>query len=81
MGALFTATYPAMVERLVLFAAMAWQRRLAWPAVWWPVLVTGFFQTTVNFGATTMAVAAAGATTRADRGYRKAEGRRVALYA
>jgi len=46
---------------VVLFAAMAWQRRLAWPAVWWPVLVTGFFQTTVNFGATTMAVAGGGA--------------------
>jgi drug/metabolite transporter (DMT)-like permease len=45
----------------VLFAAIAWQRRLAWPEAWWPVLVTGFFQTTVNFGATTMAVASGGA--------------------
>jgi drug/metabolite transporter (DMT)-like permease len=45
----------------VLFVTMAWQRRLAWPVVWWPVLVTGFFQTTVNFGATTMAVAGGGA--------------------
>ena len=45
----------------VLFVAIAWQRRLAWPEVWWPVIVTGFFQTTVNFGATTMAVAGGGA--------------------
>jgi drug/metabolite transporter (DMT)-like permease len=45
----------------VLFAVVAWRRRLAWPQAWWPVVVTGFFQTTVNFGATTMAVAGGGA--------------------
>ena len=43
-----------------LFAVMAWQRRLAWPAVWWPIAVTGFFQVTVNFGSTTMALAEGG---------------------
>ena len=44
----------------VLFAVMAWQRKLAWPAVWWPIVVTGFFQVTVNFGSTTMALAEGG---------------------
>lgn len=44
-----------------LFAVLVWQRRLAWPAAWWPVLCTGFFQTTVNYGATTMALAGGGA--------------------
>lgn len=43
-----------------LFAVMAWQRRLAWPSVWWPIVVTGFFQVTVNFGSTTMALAEGG---------------------
>lgn len=43
-----------------LFAVMAWQRRLAWPSVWWPIIVTGFFQVTVNFGSTTMALAEGG---------------------
>jgi drug/metabolite transporter (DMT)-like permease len=43
-----------------LFVVMAWQRRLRWPQVWWPILVTGFFQTTVNFGSTTMALAEGG---------------------
>lgn len=45
----------------VLFAVMAWQRRLAWPQAWWPIVVTGFFQVTVNFGSTTMALASGGA--------------------
>lgn len=45
----------------VLFAIMAMQRTLAPPRVWWPIIVTGFFQTTVNFGATTMALAGGGA--------------------
>jgi drug/metabolite transporter (DMT)-like permease len=44
-----------------LFAVMAWQRRLRWPQVWWPIVVTGFFQTTVNFGSTTMGLAGGGA--------------------
>ena len=45
----------------VLFVLMAWQRKLAWPVVWWPIVVTGFFQVTVNFGSTTMALAGGGA--------------------
>jgi drug/metabolite transporter (DMT)-like permease len=44
-----------------LFALMAWQRKLAWPEAWWPIAVTGFFQVTVNFGSTTMALAGGGA--------------------
>jgi drug/metabolite transporter (DMT)-like permease len=44
-----------------LFAIMALQRRLSLPPVWWPIVVTGFFQTTTNFGATTMALAGGGA--------------------
>ena len=48
------------VAIVALFAVMAWQRRLAWPAVWWPIAVTGFFQVTLNFGSTTMALAEGG---------------------
>lgn len=44
-----------------LFAVMIAQRRLRWPGAWWPVIVTGFFQTTVNYFATTMALAGGGA--------------------
>jgi drug/metabolite transporter (DMT)-like permease len=44
-----------------VFAVMALQRKLALPPAWWPIVVTGFFQTTVNFGATTMALAGGGA--------------------
>lgn len=44
-----------------LFAVMAWQGRIAWPTAWWPIVVTGFFQVTVNFGSTTMALASGGA--------------------
>jgi drug/metabolite transporter (DMT)-like permease len=44
-----------------VFVVMAIQRRLEPPRVWWPIIVTGFFQTTMNFGATTMALAAGGA--------------------
>ena len=40
-----------------VFAVLIAQRRLAWPSAWWPIVVTGFFQTTINFGATTMALA------------------------
>lgn len=46
---------------LTLFAVMAWQRRIRWPTAWWPIVVTGFFQVTVNFGSTTMALASGGA--------------------
>jgi drug/metabolite transporter (DMT)-like permease len=44
-----------------VFAVIAWQRKLAWPTVWWPIVVTGFFQVTVNFGSTTMALSTGGA--------------------
>lgn len=43
-----------------VFAVMAVRRKLAWPRVWWPIVVTGFFQTTMNFGSTTMALASGG---------------------
>lgn len=47
---------------LVLFTVLAIQRRgRIRPADWTAVMVTGFFQTTVNFGATTMALAGGGA--------------------
>ena len=40
---------------------MAWQRKLAaGPQSWWPIVVTGFFRATVNFGSTTMALAGGG---------------------
>ncbi|CAG0978905.1 putative cystine transporter YijE [Burkholderiales bacterium] len=46
----------------VLFAALASMRNpLAPQASWTAIVVTGFFQTTVNFGATTMALAGGGA--------------------
>ena len=43
-----------------LFAVMVAQRRPFWPESWLAVIVTGFFQTTVNFGSTTMALAEGG---------------------
>lgn len=46
---------------LVLFAALVVQRKPLRPAGWWAIVVTGFFQTTVNFGSTTMALAGGGA--------------------
>jgi drug/metabolite transporter (DMT)-like permease len=47
---------------LVLFAVLiARDRRIILPRDWWPIVVTGLFQTTLNFGATTMAVAGGGA--------------------
>ena len=46
---------------VILFAALAWQRRPLWPQDWRAIMVTGFFQTTINFGATTMALAGGGA--------------------
>ena len=45
----------------VLFAVMLWERRPLRPESWVAVVVTGFFQTTINFGATTMALAGGGA--------------------
>jgi drug/metabolite transporter (DMT)-like permease len=45
----------------VLFAALAVQRKSMRPVGWWAIIVTGFFQTTVNFGSTTMALAGGGA--------------------
>lgn len=44
----------------LLFAVMLVQRRNLWPESWAAAVVTGFFQTTLNFGATTMAVATGG---------------------
>ena len=46
---------------LVLLGVMIARRRRIWPHSWRAVLVTAFFQTTINFGATTMAVAGGGA--------------------
>ena len=45
----------------MLFAVMFWRRRRLLPESWPAVIVTGFFQTTINFGATTMALAEGGA--------------------
>jgi drug/metabolite transporter (DMT)-like permease len=45
----------------VLFAVMIWQRQPFKPQSWMAVFVTGFFQTTINFAATTMALAGGGA--------------------
>ncbi len=45
----------------VLFAVMLRQRRSLLPASWIAVIVTGIFQTTINFGSTTMALAGGGA--------------------
>jgi drug/metabolite transporter (DMT)-like permease len=44
-----------------LFAVLLLRRRRFWPESWLAVCVTGFFQTTVNFGATAMALASGGA--------------------
>ncbi len=46
---------------VTLFAVLVWSRRAFWPPSWVPVLVTGFFQTTLNYFATTMALAGGGA--------------------
>lgn len=48
------------VAVVVLFAVLVVQRRPFWPESWLAVVVTGFFQITVNFGATTMALAGGG---------------------
>ena len=46
---------------VVLLIALTARRGRWWPHNWIAVIVTGFFQTVVNFGATTMAVAGGGA--------------------
>jgi drug/metabolite transporter (DMT)-like permease len=45
----------------VLFGVLLWQRRPLLPESWRAVLVTGFFQTTVNLSSTTLALAEGGA--------------------
>jgi len=45
----------------VLFAVIVLQKRPFWPESWVAVAVTGFFQTSVNFFATSMALVAGGA--------------------
>jgi len=46
---------------ILLFAVLVVQRRPLLPESWLAVIVTGFFQTTLNFGSTTMALAEGGA--------------------
>lgn len=46
---------------LVLFAVLILQRRPLLPSSWIAIAVTGLFQTTINIGATTMALAGGGA--------------------
>src|SRR4051812_9118096 len=48
------------VAVIVVFAVLVAQRRAFWPASWVAVVVTGFFQTTLNMGSTTMALAGGG---------------------
>jgi len=45
---------------IVLFAFLLWQRHPFWPTSWVAVIVTGFFQTSINFSATTLALAGGG---------------------
>jgi drug/metabolite transporter (DMT)-like permease len=45
---------------VVLFGVLVWQRRPLLPTSWIAVAVTAFFQTTINFGSTTMALAGGG---------------------
>jgi drug/metabolite transporter (DMT)-like permease len=45
----------------VLFVVLVAMRRPLVPESWTAVIVTGFFQTTINFGSTTMALAGGGA--------------------
>ena len=46
---------------VILFAVLLWRRGSLWPESWLAVIVTGIFQTTINFGSTTMALAGGGA--------------------
>jgi drug/metabolite transporter (DMT)-like permease len=48
------------VAILLLFGVLLWQRRPFWPSSWIAVIVAGFLQTTVNFSATTLALAGGG---------------------
>jgi len=50
-----------LVAIVLLFAVMLWQRQPLKPQSWMAIVVTGFFQTTINFAATTMALAGGGA--------------------
>ncbi|MEP6943644.1 MAG: DMT family transporter [Betaproteobacteria bacterium] len=50
-----------LVAVSVLFIVMRWEGRPFWPQSWIAVVVTGFFQTTINFSATTFALASGGA--------------------
>jgi drug/metabolite transporter (DMT)-like permease len=50
-----------LIAIAVLFAVMLYARRPLKPESWTAVIVTGFFQTTINFGSTTMALAGGGA--------------------
>ncbi len=50
-----------LIAIALLFAVLLWERRALKPGSWTAVIVTGFFQTTINFGATTMALAGGGA--------------------
>lgn len=49
-----------LIAIAVLFLLMLWQRKSLAPQSWIAIVVTGFLQTTVNFGSTTMAVASGG---------------------
>jgi drug/metabolite transporter (DMT)-like permease len=49
-----------LVAVIVLFAILLWQRRPFWPTSWIAVVVTGFFQTSINFSATTLGLASGG---------------------
>jgi drug/metabolite transporter (DMT)-like permease len=50
-----------LIAIVLLFGVMLWRRMPLKPESWTAVIVTGLFQTTINSGATTMALAAGGA--------------------
>jgi len=49
------------VASALVFGVLLWERRPLKPESWTAVIVTGFFQTTINTGAITMALAGGGA--------------------
>ena len=49
------------VATVILFAVLVWRRGPLLPESWIAVIVTGIFQTTINFGSTTMALDGGGA--------------------
>jgi len=51
----------AWVASALVFGVLLWERRPLKPESWTAVIVTGFFQTTINTGAITMALAGGGA--------------------